>query len=74
MTDKERGEIRSYFKGHPAYVPLWFQILAAADFDPLRAQEMEERLIGKWWHYHGVMSTERSKAEKQMSKRTNRGK
>ena len=69
MSDADRGEIRSYFKGHPAYVPVWFQVLVAANYDPLRAQEMMEKLTGKWWHYYTVANSERARAEKQLAKR-----
>jgi len=69
VSAKERGEIRSFFKGHPAYVPFWFQILDAAGFDPLRAQVMEQELTGRWWHYHEIAQSERAKAERQMRRR-----
>jgi len=73
VTRKERGEIRTFFKGHPAYVPQWVLILQAADFDPLRAQEIEERLTGRWWNYYQVATRERTKVERAQARKVKRG-
>ena len=74
MTRKERGEIRTFFRGHPAYVPPWLLILQAADFDPLQAQEIEEKLTGRWWYYWRVATQERAKVERAQAKKVKRGK
>jgi len=44
-------------------VPLWFQVLAAAEFDPLRAQEIEERLSMEWWTYYREAMEQRARVE-----------
>jgi len=45
-------------------VPLWFRILAAADFDPLRAQEIEDNLRPEWWYWYWQAMAQRAKVQK----------
>ena len=35
--------------GQTGVVPRWYLILQAANFDPLRAQEIVESVSGEWW-------------------------
>lgn len=40
-------------------MPQWFIVLEAAGWDPLRAQDMEERLTQAWWERYRVFRKER---------------
>ena len=73
MTPKERGEIRSYYKGHVAYIPLRFLIYTAAGENPLEAQRMENEIERDWWEFHLQVQREKSKVEREQARRANRG-
>jgi hypothetical protein len=38
--------------GQTEVCPRWYLILQAANFDPLRAQEIEEGVSRRWWEYY----------------------
>ena len=69
MTSRDEGEIRSYYKGHPAYVPFWFHIYTASGENPLEAQRMEAELTEEWWQYHQVAQRNKARAQKQMRRK-----
>jgi len=50
-------------------VPWWFRVLVAADFDPLRAQEITAQLSERWWYYYELAEQGKARAAKQMNKR-----
>ena len=42
-----------YFQGIPTCIPpSWVIVLEAADQDPLRAQEIEDKIGQRWWFYY----------------------
>jgi len=45
--------------------PIWAVILEAANYDPLRAQEIEERVNAQWWSRWLADRTERVNAANQ---------
>lgn len=55
-------------------VPLWVMVLEAAGGDPLRAQEMEERLSQLWWDRWMTNRKYRVQAEERERKRMANGK
>lgn len=55
-------------------MPFWIQILAAADFDPLRAQEMEAGLSARWWNYYLIASKERATVAQAEARKAKHGK
>jgi len=67
VSDADQGEIRSYYKGDPAYPPLWFQIYQAAGENPLEAQRLENGIDREWWTYHLIAQKNKSRAYRQMN-------
>lgn len=62
-----------FLSGKPARAPLWLLILEAAQFDPLRAQEIEEGLKGEWWQLYEVYRHQLSVAQKDMERKAKHG-
>lgn len=60
-----------HFKGHAMELPLWVVILDAAEGDPLRAQEMEERLSREWWERWMIYTREKARAAESHGKKSN---
>ena len=58
--------MRLSFKGVSVEVPLWVSILQAASGDPLRAQELEEKLSATWWRRYQEYVREQNKAIEEM--------
>lgn len=53
------------FKGiKGARAPLWASILLAANGDPLRAQEIEERVTEEWWERWKVWTDAQGEAKR----------
>ncbi|MFA5457715.1 MAG: hypothetical protein WC261_08815, partial [Synergistaceae bacterium] len=64
----ERGELRNYYTIGVGSPPYWAVVLEAAGYDPLRAQEMEEKLTEIWWERWLVDRNERVFRDNQRSK------
>ena len=63
----ESGELAVLYSSGVGNPPYWFFILEAAQFDPLRAQEIEERINQIWWERYLTHRAARSIADSKES-------
>ncbi len=57
-------ELGLYFRGVPANIPAWVLILEAANMDPIRAAEIEEKATERWWKRYMRYRKKKNEAEK----------
>jgi hypothetical protein len=73
LSSTERHQVLRFLTGKPARVPLWLLILEAADFDPLRAQEIETHLERDWWELYLIYHHQNGVAQKEMQRKAKHG-
>jgi hypothetical protein len=67
-----RREIRHWLRGSVKETPFWIVLLALAQGDPLRAQQMEEDLNEEWLTYGIIYMSERNAHQERENKRRGR--
>lgn len=61
--------MRKYLSGESTNPPDWIILLEAANFDPLRAQVLEDEIGAEWFFRYTTYRREKARADAQREKR-----